>query len=91
MKHLMSEPIRYGVMRTIVAAILLCVSMMGSAVASPQDSVVAALTKQADAWDKGIVHKDRKPFTSHYRYIDIYARRNGRWQIVSVRITRLAS
>jgi ketosteroid isomerase-like protein len=32
---------------------------------------------------------DGKPFTSHYRYIDIYARRNGRWQIVSVQITRL--
>jgi ketosteroid isomerase-like protein len=32
---------------------------------------------------------DGKPFTSHYRYIDIYAKRNGRWQIVSVQITRL--
>jgi ketosteroid isomerase-like protein len=30
-----------------------------------------------------------KPFTSHYRYIDIYARRNGEWKIVSVQITRL--
>ena len=120
-------------------------------------AVAAALTRQADAWDKAIVRKDRaaidanmaddfrsidgagtvetkpvfvdglmdakltidpytvedfdvrlfgdvallsgrtrmtgrfegKPFTSHYRYIDIYARRNGRWQIVSVQITRL--
>jgi ketosteroid isomerase-like protein len=34
---------------------------------------------------------DGKPFTSHYRYIDIYARRNDRWQIVSVQITRLPS
>ena len=119
--------------------------------------MVAALTTQADAWDKAIVRKDRaaiaanmaddfrsidgagtvetkpvfvdglmdakltidpytvedfdvrlfgdvallsgrtkmtgrfdgKPFTSHYRYIDIYAKRNGRWQIVSVQITRL--
>jgi ketosteroid isomerase-like protein len=32
---------------------------------------------------------DGKTFTSHYRYIDIYAKRNGRWQIVSVQITRL--
>jgi len=34
---------------------------------------------------------DGKPFTSHYRYIDIYAKRNGRWQIVSVQITRLSA
>jgi ketosteroid isomerase-like protein len=136
-----------------------------SAGASREDStragdskgVIAALTQQADAWDKAIVRKDRaaiegnmaddfrsidgagtvetkpvfvdglmdakltidpytvedfdvrlfgdvallsgrtkmtgrfdgKPFTSHYRYIDVYARRNGRWQIVSVQITRL--
>jgi ketosteroid isomerase-like protein len=33
---------------------------------------------------------DGKPFTSHYRYIDIYVKRDGRWQIVSVQITRLA-
>lgn len=30
-----------------------------------------------------------KPFTSHYRYIDIYARRHGEWQIVSVQISRI--
>ncbi len=29
-----------------------------------------------------------KPFTSNYRYIDIYVRRNGVWKIVSVQITR---
>jgi ketosteroid isomerase-like protein len=28
-----------------------------------------------------------KPFTSHYRYIDVYARRGGEWKIVSVQIT----
>ncbi|HTU68560.1 MAG TPA: nuclear transport factor 2 family protein [Steroidobacteraceae bacterium] len=27
-------------------------------------------------------------FTSNYRYIDIYVRRNGAWKIVSVQITR---
>jgi len=32
-----------------------------------------------------------KPFTSHYRYIDIYAWRAGRWQIVSVQISRIKS
>lgn len=30
-----------------------------------------------------------KPFTSHYRYIDIYVRRSGAWKIVSVQITRV--
>lgn len=30
-----------------------------------------------------------KPFTSHYRYIDVYVRREGKWRIVSVQITRL--
>jgi ketosteroid isomerase-like protein len=33
---------------------------------------------------------DGKPFTSHYRYIDIYVKRDGQWKIVSVQITRLA-
>lgn len=32
-----------------------------------------------------------KPFTSHYRYIDIYARRSGAWKIVSVQISRIAA
>lgn len=31
---------------------------------------------------------DGEKFTSNYRYIDIYAKRNGTWQIVSVQITR---
>ena len=30
-----------------------------------------------------------KPFTSHYRYIDIYVRRGGEWKIVSVQISRI--
>jgi len=30
-----------------------------------------------------------KPFTSHYRYIDIYVRKDGAWKIVSVQITRI--
>lgn len=28
-------------------------------------------------------------FTTRYRYIDIYARRDGRWQVVSVQITTI--
>lgn len=32
---------------------------------------------------------DGKPFESNYRYIDIYAKRRGAWQIVSVQITRI--
>jgi ketosteroid isomerase-like protein len=30
-----------------------------------------------------------KPFTSNYRYIDIYVRKGGVWKIVSVQITAL--
>jgi ketosteroid isomerase-like protein len=33
---------------------------------------------------------DGKPFTSHYRYIDTYVRRDGAWKVVSVQITRIA-
>lgn len=31
---------------------------------------------------------DGAKFTSNYRYIDIYVKRNGAWKIVSVQITR---
>ncbi len=31
-----------------------------------------------------------QPFKSHFRYIDIYVRRGGRWQVVSVQITPMA-
>lgn len=34
---------------------------------------------------------DGKPFTSHYRYIDVYVRRDGTWKIVSVQISRITS
>jgi len=30
-----------------------------------------------------------KPFTSQYRYIDIYVKRGGQWKIVSVQISRI--
>ncbi|MFZ6760126.1 nuclear transport factor 2 family protein [Undibacterium sp. Ji50W] len=32
---------------------------------------------------------DGKPFKSHYRYIDIYIKRNGKWKIVSVQISKI--
>jgi ketosteroid isomerase-like protein len=32
---------------------------------------------------------DGKPFATHYRYIDIYVKRAGRWQIVSVQISKI--
>jgi ketosteroid isomerase-like protein len=34
-------------------------------------------------------HYDGKAFTSHYRYIDIYVRRGGKWRVTSVQITRV--
>ena len=34
-------------------------------------------------------HYDGKPFSTHYRYIDIYAKRQGEWKIVSVQISKL--
>ncbi|MBC7601318.1 MAG: nuclear transport factor 2 family protein [Ramlibacter sp.] len=30
-----------------------------------------------------------KPFSSHYRYIDIYVRKAGAWRVASVQITKL--
>ena len=32
---------------------------------------------------------DGKTFSSHYRYIDIYVRRDGAWKIVSVQISKI--
>ncbi len=34
---------------------------------------------------------DGKPFAGSYRYIDVYIRKDGKWQIVSVQITPLKS
>jgi len=33
-------------------------------------------------------HSQGKPFASHFRYIDIYARTSGVWKIVSVQISK---
>ena len=127
---------------------------------TPDPAVVAALTRQADQWDRDIVRKDAaaiaanmaddfrqiasdgsvadkaaflkditapdlvidpytvedfdvriygdggdvallcgrtrmtgryqgEPFTTHYRYIDTYVRRDGKWQVVSVHTTKV--
>lgn len=34
---------------------------------------------------------DGKPFSTHYRYVDVYVRDAGAWKIVSVQITPLAA
>ena len=30
-----------------------------------------------------------KPFSSHFRYIDVYVKRDGAWKVVSIQITRM--
>ena len=32
-----------------------------------------------------------KPFSTHYRYIDVYVRVNGQWKVCSVQTTRIAA
>lgn len=152
-------------LKTLVAAqfaMVLAVSLQGckANMDTPMNNdaaVVAALTRQADQWDKAIVRKDLAAiadnmtpdfrqiryngdvvnkdvflrditspdlvidpyavedfdvriygnlallsgrtkmtgryagtaFTSHYRYIDIYIKRDGRWRVCSVQITRI--
>ena len=136
---------------------LFALVLLASPLAHAED-VAALLTKQADAWDAAIVHKDAdaiaanmapdfrqirsngavadraafleailsdkleidpytvedfdvrlygdvallsgttrmtgrwegEPFKTHYRYIDVYARRGGKWQVVSVQVTTIA-
>jgi ketosteroid isomerase-like protein len=144
-------------------AALLCLLLamsgasLGAAPTSADQATIALLTRQADAWDKAIVRKDRaavadnmaedfrdidghgnvankkeflegilaadlsidpytvedfdvrlygdvallsgttrmtgrsegKPFKSHYRYTDTYVRRDGRWRVVSVQISKM--
>jgi len=149
--------IRSGLIILVTALLQACA---GAPAANAQEraALIAALTRQADAWDKAIVGKDRaaieanmsddfrqigsngevetkqsfvddlvspelqidpytvedfdvrlygevallsgrtrmtgryqgKPFSSHYRYIDVYVRAAGQWKVVSVQTTRLA-
>ena len=32
---------------------------------------------------------DGAPFKTHFRYIDVYVRRDGRWKVVSIQTTRI--
>ena len=32
---------------------------------------------------------DGKPYTANYRYVDVYVKRGGRWQLVNVQITKI--
>jgi ketosteroid isomerase-like protein len=157
----MPHPYIHRALLTASAAIVLtltqaCVSS-SSTVTEDKTATVAALTHQADEWDKAIVRKDRaaiagnmsedfrqidgdgdiedkasfidgvtspkldiapytvedfqvrvygdaallsgrtrmdgryngKPFKVHYRYIDVYVRKDGAWRIASVQITKL--
>ncbi|HEY9064314.1 MAG TPA: nuclear transport factor 2 family protein [Burkholderiaceae bacterium] len=34
---------------------------------------------------------DGQPFQSHFRYIDVYVKRDGLWKVVSIQITRMRS
>ena len=43
----------------VLAAFSLCLLPLAAAPADPTAAIVEALTKQADAWDKAIVKKDR--------------------------------
>jgi ketosteroid isomerase-like protein len=36
-------------------------------------------------------HYQGKPFSTHYRYIDVYVRSNGQWKVCSVQTTRVAA
>lgn len=146
---------------SFLIAALACALQAGCATAprrAPDGDIVAMLTRQADAWDRAIVRKDRdaiaanmddgfrqidsdggwhdkagfladildprltiapytvedfevrvlgdsalltgttdlhgtwdgQPFRVHYRYTDVYAKRNGAWKVVNVQTTRIA-
>jgi ketosteroid isomerase-like protein len=149
--------IRSGLIILVAALLQACAGAPGAS-APDRAALIAALTRQADAWDKAIVGKDRaaiednmsddfrqigsngevetrrsfvddlvspelqidpytvedfdvrlygevallsgrtrmtgryqgKPFSSHYRYVDVYVRAAGQWKVVSVQTTRLA-
>lgn len=145
---------------SFLIATLACALQAGCATPPPRadDDTVALLTRQADAWDRAIIRKDRdaivanmddgfrqidsdggwhdkagfladildprltiapyavedfqvrvygdsalltgttdlhgtwegQPFRVHYRYTDVYAKRDGVWRVVNVQTTRIA-
>jgi len=153
-----AHAVRSGLIILVAAALLQACADVSVANAPERADLIAALTRQADAWDKAIIDKDRaaieanmsddfrqigsngdvetkrsfvddlvspelqidpytvedfdvrlygevallsgrtrmtgryqgRPFSSHYRYIDVYVRAAGQWKVVSVQTTRLA-
>lgn len=49
---------------------------------SPDTAIVGG-----EAWVRGT--EDGKPFTQHFRYSDMFARRNGQWMVVYTQVTPL--
>lgn len=45
-------------------------------------ALLSGRTRMAGAYDG-------KPWSNHYRYVDVYVRRNGRWQVVNVQVSRI--
>ena len=45
-------------------------------------ALVSGRTRMTGSWDG-------KPFTSHYRYVDVYVRRDGQWRVANVQITEI--
>jgi ketosteroid isomerase-like protein len=46
-------------------------------------ALVSGTTRMTGSWDG-------KPFKTRYRYIDVYVRTGGQWQVASVQITPMA-
>ncbi len=45
-------------------------------------ALVSGRTRMTGSWDG-------KPFGSHYRYVDVYVRKDGQWRVASVQITEI--
>ena len=45
-------------------------------------ALLSGRTRLTGSWDG-------KAFTSHYRYVDVYVRKDGQWRVASVQITEI--
>ncbi|MTW13253.1 DUF4440 domain-containing protein [Pseudoduganella eburnea] len=45
-------------------------------------ALVSGSTRMTGSWDG-------KPFGSHYRYVDVYVRKDGQWRVANVQITEI--
>lgn len=45
-------------------------------------ALVSGRTRMTGSWDG-------KPFGSHYRYVDVYVRKDGQWRVANVQITEI--